>query len=142
MGLAIDIADAVVAELAKGTFSQAFAPVRRVLPSYELKDLSVLRVTVAPAAVEMEAASRSLTQHDFQIDVGIQKHLGSDVDAEVAGLTDLVDELADYLRRRRLEAAPEAMWVRTANAPIYSPEHLSEERTFTSILTLTYRVMK
>ena len=35
-----------------------------------------------------------------------------------------------------------AVWVRTANEPIYAADHLAEQRLFTSVLTLTYRVMK
>ena len=36
MALVIDIADAVKAELAEGTFSQEFTPERRVLPDFDL----------------------------------------------------------------------------------------------------------
>jgi hypothetical protein len=139
MALAIDVADAVVAELAGGTFSQAFTPERRVLPSFDLKDLATLRVTVAPNAVEVTGGTRSVSQYDCRVDVGIQKRLGRDLDAEVTHLCDLVEEIADYLRKRTLAKAPHALWMRTVNEPIYAPEHLLEHRTFTSVLTLTYR---
>jgi len=32
--------------------------------------------------------------------------------------------------------------VRTANEPVYAADHLAEQRTFISVMTLTYRVMK
>ena len=142
MALAIDIADAVVAELAGGAFSLPFTTVRRVLPEYELADLKDLRVTVVPAAVEISGASRTLSQHDVRIDIGIQKKLGKNLDVEVASLLGLVDEIAEFLKRRPLQAAPYAVWVRTANEPVYAADHLAERRTFTSVLTLVYRVMK
>lgn len=142
MALAIDIADAVVAELAGGAFSQSFTPQRRVLPEYELADLKDLRVTVVPAAVEISGASRTLNQHDVRIDVGIQKKLGKDIDTEVAQLCGLVDEIAEFLNRRALQATPWAVWVKTANEPIYAADHLAEQRTFTSVLSVTYRAMK
>jgi len=142
MPVAIDIADAVVAELTGGQFSQAFTPERRVLPVFELADLAALRVTVVPKAVEITGSTRAIGQYDIQVDVGVQKKLGADLDAETAELCGLVDEIADYLRQRPLAAAPYANWVRTANDPVYAPEHLFEKRTFTSVLTLTYRAMK
>ena len=142
MALAIDIADAVAAELAGGTFSQAFTPRRLVIPAHELAELAELRVSVVPKAMEIAGASRSLSQFDVQVDVGVQKKLGSDLDGEVKALCDLVDEIAEFLRGRALSAAPYASWVRTANEPVYAPEHLVEQRVFTSVLTLTYRAMK
>jgi hypothetical protein len=32
--------------------------------------------------------------------------------------------------------------VRTENVPVYAPEHLEEYRQFTSVLTLTFRVVR
>ena len=142
MALAIDIADAVAAELDGGSFSQEFTPERRVLPDFELADLAGLKVTVVPKGVEIAGASRSLSQHDVQIDVGVQTKLGSDLDAEVAALCGLVEEIAAFLKGHRLADVPGSVWVRTANEPVYSPEHLAEKRLFTSVLTVTYRAMK
>ena len=148
MALVIDIADAV-AGLLNGDdadFSQDFEAQRRVRPSFELADLTDLRVTVVPKAVETSTASRSLSQYDVQVDVGIQKKLpaGSDEDVEVATMCGLVEEVADFLKGKRLEGTGwSASWVRPAvNEPVYSTEHLAEKRVFTSVLTLTYRVMK
>jgi len=142
MAMTTDIADAVVTELAGGVFSLPITPLRRVLPEYELADLKDLRVTVVPAAVEIEGASRTLSQHDVRIDVGIQKKLGKDLDTEVAQLCGLVEEIGEFLKRRPLQAAPWAIWLRTANTPIYAADHLAEQRAFTSVLSLTYRVLK
>jgi hypothetical protein len=143
MALVIDIADAVVAELANGTFSQPFTPVRRVLPEYELADLQDLRVTIVPASVEIEGASRAVCQHDVRIDIGIQKKLGTDLDTEVAQLCGLVEEICEFLKRRPLQATtPYAVWLKSANEPIYAADHLAEQRTFTSVLSVTYRALQ
>ena len=141
MALAMDIADAVVAELASGSFSQAIAPQRMVLPEFDLASLAELRVTVVPKAVEITGSTRSVSQYDVQIDIGVQKKLGKDLDAGVPALCELVDEIAAFLKRRLLAGAPYAAWVRSANEPIYAPEHLAEQRVFTSVLTVTYRAM-
>jgi len=148
MALVIDIADAVVAVLngEDADFSQAFEAQRRVRVSFELADLADLRVTVVPKGVEITGASRSLSQYDVQVDVGIQKKLaaGADEDTEVPVMCGLVEEVADFLKGKRLEwTGWSASWVRPAvNDPVYSTEHLAEKRVFTSVLTLTYRVMR
>ena len=142
MALVTDIADAVVTELAGGVFSQGVSPQRRVLPEYELADLKDLHVTVVPKGMEIAGATRALAQHDVRIDIGIQKKIGKEIDTDVTVLLGLVDELADFLKRRPLAAAPQAIWVKTDSDPIYAPDHLAERRLFTAILTLTYRVLK
>jgi len=147
MATIIDIADAVAATLndpGEPGFSQSFTAERKALPAFDLADLAGLHVTVVPKGVEVTGASRSLTQHDVQIDVGVQKKLsaGSELEADVAALCGLVEEIAAFLRRRPLTGVPGAVWVRSANAPVYSPEHLAEKRLFTSVVTVTYRLMK
>ena len=142
MALIIDIADAVVAELnaaPAGTFDPAFTALRRVLPEFDLPELAELKVTVVPKAVEINGSTRLASQFDCQIDIGVQKKLGKDLDTEVAELCGLVDGIAGYLRRRSLAAAPHAVWVRTRNDPVYAQEHLADQRAFTSVLTVTYR---
>ena len=148
MALVIDIADAVVGLLNgdDADFSQDFEAQRRVRPNFELTDLADLRVTVVPKGFEASIASRSLSQYDVQVDVGIQKKLpaGADEDAEVAEMCGLVEEVADFLKGKALEGTGwRAVWAAPAkNDPVYSTEHLAEKRVFTSVLTLTYRVMK
>ena len=142
MSTIIDIADAVAAELASGEFSESFTPERRVLADYELADLKDLRVTAVPRGVEITGSSRSLCQHDVQIDIGVQKKISADTDTQVAELLGVVDEIAEFLQRRRLAAVPSAAWVKTANEPVYAPDHLAEKRLFTSVLPVTYRLLK
>ncbi|MAX25274.1 MAG: hypothetical protein CMJ19_12310 [Phycisphaeraceae bacterium] len=149
MSLVTDIADAVAAEInaapgSPATFNQTFTAVRKVVPAYELSELTELKVTVVPKAVEISGSTRSASQYDITVDIGIQKKLPAtpEMDAEVETLGMLVDQIAEYLRRRPLSTAPFASWVSITNDPVYAPEHLLEKRVFTSVLTLTYRAMK
>ena len=142
MALVIDIADAVAAEInaaPAGTFDPAFTAVRRVLPEFDIAELAALKVSVVPKAVEINGAMRSASLIDCQIDIGVQQKLGKDLDAGVATLCNLVEAIAAYLRRRPLAATPHAVWVRSRNDPVYAPEHLADQRAFTSVLTVTYR---
>ncbi len=144
MSTIIDIADAVAAELNSaeaGTFSQDFSAQRQVLPVHELADLKDLKVTVVPKSIEITSATRVSSRHDFAIDIGIQKRVGRDMDIDVKTLGTLVDEITLYLRKRPLTGASFATWVGATNDPIFVPEHLAEQRTFTSVLTVTYRAL-
>ena len=145
MSMVTDIADAVAAELngaESGTFGEDFTAERRVLPEFDLEDLAALMVSVVPKAVEITGSTRSVCQYEIAVDIGIQKKTGTDLDAEVAALGTLVDEIADFLRRRTLDATSWAVWVAATNDPVYSPAHLAERRVFTSVLTVKYRAMK
>jgi hypothetical protein len=148
MSLITDIADAVVAELNAAppeAFSQVLNAQRRVLPQFEPEELSDLQVSVVPKRLEITGATRAASQYEIAIDIGVQRRLGRDLDAEVAELGTLVDQIADYLRRRPLSGIPGIpglAWVSTVNEPVYSPEHLAEQRVFTSVLTVTYRALR
>ncbi len=147
MPLVTDIAYAVVSELndpgAPG-FSQPFTAQRYYHPVFDLAEMKDLHVTVVPRGVEMSTAGRALVQSDVQIDIGVQKKLSADSTgdiAEIDALMGLVQEIIGFLRCCRLSSLPAAAWVRTENSPIFAPEHLEQLRQFTSVITLTYRVI-
>ena len=142
MAVITDIADAVVAELNGGTFSQPFEAKRYYRPVFDLAEMSDLHVSVVPRGMTIERADRSRNQHDVQIDVAVQQKLRTADNAELDALMALVEEIADFFRLRRLAEYPDAVWVKTENVPVYAQEHLEEFRQFTSVLTLTFRVVR
>lgn len=145
MSLISAIADAVVAELngaAAGTFVQAFTAARHYRPQFDLAELKTLRVSVVPKGIAITGLMRSANQHDVSVDVAVQKKVNPTDSAELDGLMTLVEQIADYLRLRRLTALPTALWTKTDNVPVYSPEHLETKQVFTSVLTLTFRVVR
>jgi len=139
MAMIADIAGAVVTALNGHTFSQPFTAARAYLPVFDLKDMKDLHVTVVPRGVEMTTAGRGLAASDIQIDVAVQKKLTGADNAEIDTLMGLVQEIAEFIRSTGRFG--DGSWVRTENVPIYSPEHLGELRQFTSVLTLTLKVM-
>jgi len=142
MSTIIDIANAVAAELNGGAFSRPIQAVRHYKPSFDLAEMKDLHVSVVPRGMELSGASRSLAQTDVQIDIAVQQKLATGDAAEIDALMRLVEEIADFFRTRRLSACPGAAWVRTENVPIYSPEHLEQLRQFTSVVTVTFRVLR
>jgi hypothetical protein len=134
-----DIADAVVAALNGQTFSQPFTAARAYRAAFDLQEMKDLRVTVVPKGLELTTAGRGVAQSDVQIDIGVQKKLTTGDDVEIDELMGLVQEIVEFVRATRQFG--DAVWVKTENTPIYSQEHLGELRQFTSVLTLTLRVM-
>ena len=139
MNIIVDTADAVVAALNGHEFSQSFTAQREYRVEYNLKDMKDQRVTVVPKAVEMTTAGRGLAQNDIQLDLAVQKKLTAGDNPEIDALMGLVQEIAEFVRATGRFG--DAMWVRAENTPIYSQEHMGEMRLFTSVLTVTLRVM-
>ena len=143
MAVITDIADAVAAALngaPLGTFSQEFKAIRRNEPTFDLEQLKDLVVCVAPKSISETPISRSGVQTDYGIDVGVLKRV-ADQDQQDRLLT-FMDELRRFCRRLTVEAGDVAgVCIKTDNEPPYRPDHLRELRQFTSVLTLTIRVL-
>lgn len=140
MSTIIDVADALVTHLNAGEFSPEFTAERKYQPVYDLPELADLKVSVVPKTVTIETATRQDSYYDCTVDIGIQKKV-SDT-AETDALMDLVEQLTDHLRFQRLSELPQAAWLRIENDPVFAPEHLDQQRVFTTVLTITYRVRR
>lgn len=140
----VAIADAVVTELnaGAGAFSQAFTAQRYYLPVFDLGEMKDLHVSIVPKGVAVQPAGRTLLQHDYSIDVAVQKKAPPETANTIDGLMVLVEEIAAFFKLRPLAAVPNATWIRTEHAPVYSPEHMEQYRQFTSVITLTFRVIQ
>ena len=134
----IALADAVAAVINSGTFSVSVTARRMLLPEFELSDLAQLKVTVMPKSVEMAPFSRKAMVYEVEIDIGIQKKLAGEIDTELPGLLRLVEEINVFLRKRTLA---DAVWIKSNIDPLYARDHLSQSRVFTSVLTITYKLV-
>ncbi len=140
MSTLVAIADALVASLNAGSFGQPLTAERLYQPVFDLAELAELKVSVVPRAVTITTASRDGSYFDCSVDVGLQKKIADD--AEIDGLVDLAEEIADHLRMKRLDGLPEAVWLSIEHEPVVAAEHLEQQRALTSILTVTYRVRR
>jgi len=138
----VQIADAVATELNGATLSQPFTAQRFYLPVFDLGEMKDLHVSVVPKGVAVQPAGRTLLQHDFSIDVAVQKKAPPEATDTIDGLMMLVEEIAAFFRLRSLTTFPAGTWIRTEHAPVYSPEHMEQYRQFTSVITLTFRVIQ
>jgi hypothetical protein len=143
MQMTIDLADAVTSQLNQSEIVTNAK--RQVLPIHDLSQLRELTVSVVPRGVQVQSITRKLSQYDCQVDIGIQQKLTmpqDQIDPAVKALSGLVQQIADYLQRHALTDMPYANWIKVENEPIYDPDHLANQRVFTSVLTLTYRITK
>lgn len=142
MSTIVNLADAVVSELNSEEWSLPFAARRLYRPRFAPVDLKTLQVSVVPRALLMEGANRTEDSYQYQIDVAIQQKLDAETVEEIDLFVGLVEEIARHFRWRRLAAMPTALCVKVENEPVYAIEHLEELRCFTSILTLSFRMLE
>ena len=140
--LPIDVAESVVAELNGASFSQPLVAARHYRPQFDLAELKTLRVSVVPKGIVITGLGRSSNQHDVSVDVAVQKKVDPTDTAALDALMVLVGEIADFFRLRRLSSFPAALWSKTENVPIYSPDHLETKQVFTGLLTFTFRIVR
>ncbi len=143
MSQIVTVADALVTSLNGASWTIPFTAVREFRPDHSLEDLKTIKVTVVPKSVTILTPTRGMQERLMLIDVGIQFRLSkkttqSAEDVEVADRLALVDEIVDHIFTVRTFG--EASWVNTINEPIFDPSHIREERVFTSVLTMTFRV--
>ena len=139
MSMITQIANAVKTELNDTDFAISFTAEMTILPVFELKDMRELKVTVVPKAQSFQRLSRDTGSREIQIDIGIQKKFSGQSEAEE--LLGLVEEIAAHFDGKRLTEANNAICVKVANEPVYAPEHIEQYRQFTSVLTLTFKVI-
>lgn len=143
MSVVVAIADAVAASLNSATFSLPFTAVRTYLPQYKLAEMQTLRVTIVPRSAAATNADRSRSQTDYGIDIAIQRKYASGTNPELDVLTTLVEDVLHHTRvNRQLSGLPQVHWVKSEVTALYAPDHMEQFRQFTSVITVTYRVIQ
>ena len=140
----VSIADAVVSVLNAATLSQTFTAVRKYTVKHDLKDLDDLQVSVVPQAKIGRMADRGGKQdEEYRVDVGVQQRADTSSNTASDALMLLTQEVADtFLTGERLVGYTTAMCMQATNEPIYDPAGLRDKRTFTSVVTLIFRVFR
>jgi len=139
----IDLADRVSAKLAECGLSAE----RCYVPQFDAADFESLQarvrpLTVGPSAEETETTTREAVSAEFRIEVGIAKladpGLADTLDtAQLDALVAKVGEVKAWLFKHR--KLGQFGLLRIVNDPVYDQRSLVEQRTFVSLLVLTYR---
>lgn len=115
------------------------------LPLYDLPDIEETKVAVVPRRHETVVASRTQLENEVAIDVGIQKRLKygeSQQTAEIDYLVSYSEEIRDRLAFEDFTiGANRASFLSASSETLVAPDHLEEMRSFTHVLTVTYRVI-
>jgi len=143
MSAVITLADAIAASINAQTFNPPVTAERSHLPIFDLGQVGdAIKVSVVPRSLTVANASRTLNFFDASIDVGVQKRVDPNDPAQIDALLDLVEQIGDHLRLKRLDTLPEAQWLTSEHDPVLAAEHLERLSVFTSVLTLTYRLTR
>jgi hypothetical protein len=139
---ALNLADAVVDSLKTLTYGGSqLSAVRSLFPFYELKDLSNLKITVVPREVEISNFDREASAFDYEIDVSVQKAVESPDAEEVGTLMDLAETIAKSFRRKVYANLNNAACFKQS-ITLYSSEHIQAPSVFTSIVKLSFKIIK
>ena len=142
MPIASAVADAVRDELAAGQFSIPFKVIRAFRHDQTLPEGKELRVSVVPNGVTVTPAARGVCAHVVEVYVAVMKKIDRATPEVIDPLLGLVEEIVDFFRLRRLAKCPEAMWIGTEIRPMVSTEHLESLKQFTSLVTVSVRIVK
>ncbi len=130
MSEVLKMAELVTAELEKYKAELVF------FPEFDLRELDEMRIAVVPVGTQYKTLSRSAHEELPKVQIGVLKRCGED------GLDEMllfVEKLGLSFLNRKLGTAT---CVAVAYNPIYSPEHLRERGQFTSVIELTFKVLK
>lgn len=105
-------------------------------PEFELRDLDDLRIVVVPAETQYKTLSRAVHEELPKVQIGILKRCTED---ELDGMLHFAEKLGLGFLNRKLAGGT---CVVVAYNPIYRQEHLRERGQFTSVIELTFKVLK
>src|SRR5690606_15007347 len=138
----IQVADSVTAQLNSASLSKPFTAKRLYVPNFALEDLAELTVSVAPRDIVLSALDRLTNRCNVRVDIAVLQKFKSGTNAEIDPLLNLIEEITDVFRLKRLDSLPAARCITIEHPVIYSVEHWEQFRQFTSLLTLTFQLAR
>jgi len=145
----IEVCEEVVTALNTELASQGYDEVatRKYNPIVRLQDLCDLRCVVYPASNASETRmTRGMRDHEYAIQVLVQKKLGTPNTTawydEIDTLTELVDSLADLFRPAEEIGTSLARCTQVDIDPIFAVEHINDKNLFSSVINLTFMQLR
>ena len=141
MSVSTDLARAVTSELKEQFGSENRTVQLSLVPRTDIKALhGKTLIMVCPRSVKTEADTRLAgAVYRITIDVGVLRQCHIDND-DISELTDQVEDVLEFLRRKTLAGLPQAKWVSAENKPIYDVSRLLNEATFFSVISSDYLI--
>lgn len=139
MSAIVDVADAVVAELNSGGYTETFAAARSYRPVYSVDQLEALVVSVVPGELAIAPLTRAHNSYDVTVWVVVERQVSPEDNAAVDALVSLCEQLAGRLGRKA-EIVPGATLLAVEYEAPCDLERLDGERVFMAIVTASYRL--
>jgi len=134
-----ELRDAIIDEINDATWSETLTAERVFAPKRDVKSMGDDAVAlVVPYSVQFERLSRAMEQKRIVIHVAIQKRLASDDMDAADALINLSQSVLAFFRAKKLDDAPDMLWVSGDNPTVFSYEHYDEFLVFTAIIAITY----
>lgn len=127
MSTLLDIANAIVAELASDHAFLSFAP------EFDLKSLAARQIAVVPAGTEISMLSRFENEETHHISIGIMQRAGSD---DASNFIRDVTILGQSFLKKEYGGG---ICIEVKFDPLYSQDHLREKNLFASVISLAFR---
>jgi len=139
----VEIADAVKSVLDGASLSQSFTSVRSYAPLFgkqdeDSDDLEELQLVVVPRELSAAQLTRRSSMFDYVVDVGICQRKAL-TNADIDPLMVFTEEVVDLFRSKPLTGYTSAYCTAVANNPIYDFASLTQQKTFLSLVTLTFQ---
>lgn len=137
----IQIADAVVAALNGQKWTRTFTAARVFRPISTLTEVGAgVVVSVVPGSWETERVTRAKFDDEIRIDVGIQNKPSEFTNALIDPVYTLVVAVREFLRGKIGTVLGPGTALRIEHSPIWSPSHIREHGTLTSVLRVFFSV--
>ncbi len=135
------IADAVATALNAADWPIEFTAVRSYQPTFELQQMSELKVSVVPPKVESVRAARGLWEQLYTVEIGVQKRPEELTNAYLDPLVELAEAIAIYWETHKdLTAGGRQFRCMTVvTETVAYPDDLAERQMFTSVVCLTFK---
>lgn len=137
----IEVTEAVKVQLGTASLLLAFTAVRVPLHKPDIKDATdEMVIRVMPIADRGEIGSRTSTEHEYDVLLGLMQKVTDNTNATIDPLTLFTEQVADVFRMTGLDegiTGRKERWVKQEMQP-YSPQHLDEDNVFLGTVKLTF----
>jgi hypothetical protein len=138
------IADAVLLAINAAGLSQSVSAQRTQNPEFAKEELVAPRCLVVPVSARSKPLTRSMSEYDYDVHVGLFAPVVSDANAEFDAYYSLSEEVEALFARKRLAGYPRAAWVGSAwrNGEAYRANLVRDAKIVAVVLVLTFRTVR
>lgn len=139
MSVSTDLAKALADELRAEFEANDCSVLLTLVPRSNIKSTnSKTVIMVCPRKIETAEDARGVGAFfRISVDVGIMRQVTTDNES-VAAMTDVVENVLAFVRKRKLSGFPAATWVSATNKPIYDAEKILTSSLFFSVVSSEY----